>query len=263
MRSIYNKNASWIILLLCTISLLLCLNSYATAEDTQCGYLEITGCGSGFIYSDEMLQKNQYQLSTDLAKASMVLSRGAYSSEAATMLRAMGYEASPYNYGGEALSDDLVAFTIGYRDIPGSNTRLICVVVRGTRGTSEWISNFKFATNNGVHIGFQRAADNVSSTLSNYLNGGKDIILWFTGHSRGAAVANILAARYSNQYKTFGYTYACPAVGTSISNSSNIWNFNNSRDLVPKVPPASWGYQRNGNDYTVYWPSTDPSGHDN
>lgn len=165
MHSITDNKASWILSMFIVICSLLYLNSHiiAIAEESSSGYLEITGCGSGFIYSDEMLQKNQYQLSTDLAKASMVLSRGAYSSEAATMLHAMGYEASSYNYGGEELSDDLVAFTIGYRDIPGSNTRLICVVVRGTRGTSEWISNFKFATNNGEHIGFQRAADNVSS----------------------------------------------------------------------------------------------------
>ncbi len=222
----------------------------------SCPYKEILGCGSGFIYNDAMLFVNENELSTDLAKASMVLARGAYSGEASTMLQEMGYNTTPYNYSDEDLFDNLVAFTVGYRDIPESNTRLICVVIRGTHGTSEWLSNFEIGTD-GEHFGFNQAAVNVRSILYDYLPSGKDNILWITGHSRGAAVANILAAHYSDlHYKTFGYTFACPAVSSKIEKTyNNIWNFNNDRDIVPKVPLESWGYQRYGRDYSIYWPS--------
>lgn len=217
--------------------LLLMLYGMAGAEDTDSKYKEIYGCGSGFVYCDDMLSVNQNDLSTDLAKASMVLARGTYSHETSSMLQKMGYDTSDHNYSDdEGLMDDEVAYTIGCRDVPGTNKRIICVVIRGTHGVSEWISNFKFATNNGIHKGFSDAADEVDKSLAAYISGRKEIIFWFTGHSRGAAVANILAAKYSGQFKTFGYTYACPAVCTNPSDSYNIWNFNNTRDLVPKLP---------------------------
>ena len=229
--------------------------SLADAPDS--GFREIIMDDCGFIYRDEMLYTDLSVMSTDLAKASMALSHGAYSDDAVTMLGKMGYTATKYNYGHSDLFDNKVAFTLGVRDIPDTNNRIICVAVRGSKGANEWISNFNFVNLfGGDHSGFREAANDVSSILSSYLTNAKNITLWFTGHSRGAAVANLLAHDYASRYRTCAYTFACPNVSQVASPSGSIWNFNNDMDFVPKVPPEFLAYGRYGHDYTISQPST-------
>ena len=84
-------------------------------------------------------------------------------------------------------------------------------------------------------------------------------IVWLMGHSRGAAVANIVAGELTTNYgnlvsagRVFAYTFACPAVSKSeevrSSGCENIFNFNSHDDLVPTVPLTNWGYVRYGVD---------------
>lgn len=67
------------------------------------------------------------------------------------------------------------------------------------------------------------------------------------GHSRGAAVANIVAGRLMDEgvisgSQLFAYTYACPSVSRNgVSSYSNIYNFNNPGDLITCVPLEKWG----------------------
>ena len=71
------------------------------------------------------------------------------------------------------------------------------------------------------------------------------------GHSRAAAVANVLGAYLINEGKEpFVYTFACPNTTTAsdADNYKGIFNVVNGDDLIPKLPLASWGFCRYGTD---------------
>ena len=220
-------------------------------------YKEIEGTGnirSGFVYSDRMLLGDSSTFSSDLVKASAVLADAAYSSAASTMLEEMGYKDIQYKVTPTlTLQDnDYAGFTVGYKDVDGTNIRIWAIFIRGTMENCEWFSDFNLGEDNeGIHQGFNRAANDIEKQLSKIITGeGKQIKFWFTGHSRGAAIANILAARFSGDYgasNVFAYTFACPAVSKKANtNMTNIFNINNSGDLIPTLPLESWDYKRNG-----------------
>ena len=217
---------------------------------------------SGFLYSDSMLLNGSSTMSGDICKASVVLASAAYNEGSiAKMLDQMGYESHSYDYSTRTLEDnDRVAFTIGKKEQDGYV--FYCIAIRGTHKNCEWFSNFNVGdpyTNKGNHAGFNLAAEKVCNTIDGYFASDgynrENRILWFMGHSRGAAVANILAAhytsvgRYAPQGNVFAYTFACPAVTKHAMDYGNIFNFNNSGDVVPIVPLNKWGYERHGIDY--------------
>lgn len=105
----------------------------------------------------------------------------------------------------------------------GSTTKnIICIVIRGTNGTlDEWQSNFDVGgastphsewTASLNHMGFDITVNRLSSKLSAYMSANglnsSNSILWLTGHSRGGALANLLAAKRVNAgYEVFAYTF--------------------------------------------------------
>ncbi|MGN0241440.1 MAG: hypothetical protein ACI4CS_07115, partial [Candidatus Weimeria sp.] len=71
-------------------------------------------------------------------------------------------------------------------------------------------------------------------------------IFWVTGHSRGVAVADIMAKRLSDTYgksAVYAYTFASPKVTKSrekdTSRYTNIYNYINPDDLVTTLPPEN------------------------
>ena len=106
-----------------------------------------------------------------------------------------------------AYGSDNAAFTIGQKQLPNGEA-LVLIVVRGSFGnpsdmTSDWLSNFRIdADSSGRHYGFATAADKVYSLVISWLKDRyhndfikSNIRYVITGHSRGAAVANLLAVR--------------------------------------------------------------------
>lgn len=211
-----------------------------------------------------MLLKDARTLSTDLAKASVVLACAAYETGYIdSILKTMKYSPTYYQYGTPKRTienNDLVAFTIGTKTITnpdGEKFIVYCVSVKGTSGDKEWFSNFNIGKDNGGdHEGFYKASQNVISALAAKCNSdGFDPdhrIYWLTGHSRGAAVANIVAGKLTaagSQHagRIFAYTFACPAVSKNADTSmQNIYNFNNAGDVVTAVPLKQWHYERFG-----------------
>ena len=141
----------------------------------------------------------------------------------------------------------------------------------GARGTygSEWLSNFNFLDSEAFagesdHTGFKTAEAEIEKDLEEYcLRHGvtEDDKVLVTGHSRGGAVANLLAAdldfRAQADYGPFAlagiyaYTFAAPRVTTRGSDAQsplyhNIFNVVNPTDLVARIPFAGWGYRRYG-----------------
>lgn len=161
---------------------------------------------------------------------------------------------------------------LGYRTVSynGEDKNIIIVVVRGTNGTiEEWSSNFEigklnnFGTisdwvNSNNHMGFDIAANRIINLVNQYVNDNNldanDSVYWITGHSRGAAIANIIGAYFENDNKTaYTYTYAAPntTMDTKAGEYTTIFNVVNSDDFVPCLPMASWGYTRYGKTASV------------
>ena len=168
--------------------------------------------------------------------------------------------------------NDLSEVAIGYRPVTygGVTKNVISIIVRGTNGTiQEWSSNFDIGdttkissyadwTKSTNHKGFDVSANRIITKLNTYLTSkgisSESNVYWVTGHSRGAAIANIIGAKLTDQGKTnYTYTFAAPNT-TTASNAANytsIFNILNEDDFVPYLPMAKWGYKRYGKVATV------------
>ncbi|MGN0594135.1 MAG: leucine-rich repeat protein, partial [Hominimerdicola sp.] len=240
-------------------------------DDMQVGYSykgEDRTYSFQFTYNDGMFISDADEESSDLAKVSVSLAMSAYNEETIhSCLENMGFSYTSYNYSRTATYDDndFVAYTIANKQVTynGEEYNVFIVPIRGTSGNCEWFSNFNMGTGSN-HTGFYTAANEVMTSITNELaaassNYDKDhTIVLTTGHSRGAAVANIVAGKLSctstyRQYVTrnhiFGYNFACPAVSKNANTTiTNIRNYNNSGDVISALPLSDWGFRRFGVD---------------
>lgn len=160
-----------------------------------------------------------------------------------------------------------VAYAFGTRE-SDAGYPIVFVVVRGTHNGAEWLSNINIADStegrSEEHEGFATAAQQVLDALDQYVffhvsaADYADARVLVTGHSRGAAVANLVAKELTDAEGTFGkelaperiygYTFAAPAVHIDPDRQGydNIYNIVNPEDVVPGVPLADWGYGRYG-----------------
>ena len=157
----------------------------------------------------------------------------------------------------------------------GKTKEIISIVVRGTNGTiEEWSSNFDIGSTKQQylspdwkvqenHKGFDVAATRVLKCLSEYekscdeselFDKSAEKAYWITGHSRGAAITNILGARLGDEgKKVYAYAFAAPNTTTAgnASSYSGIYNILNKDDFVPYLPMKDWGFTRYGKSVTI------------
>ena len=204
--------------------------------------------GMDISWNFNMFNNDSSQRTNHLAIASLVLAANAYDEYwLYDTLNKMGFSnIHSDNYGSY---DDInrVGYGIGstVRRIGGQDTNVIAIACRGSAGTfffsQDWQSNIWQQAQ-----GFRFAANDVKNDLDNYIKDvGIDTSLptkiLITGHSRGAAVANILGTIVSDitsDNNVFVYTFACPNTTTD-ENRQNYHNINNyivEGDLVPLVP---------------------------
>lgn len=253
-RSLFFKRISIFICVFCTLISMISLpvmSFVATTDTVYAGdngnsfdendYKTVRDGVSEFTYNDSMLLGNANELSGDLAKVSVVLAASAYEEAAikgCLQSEEMGFTVSPdrvYNYDRTSTYDDndFVAFMIAHKSITyeGKTYNAYIVPIRGTPKSCEWFSDFNLGKReDGYHEGFKTAADEVLDKIRSQVHT-KNNIFFITGHSRGAAVANIVAGELSldqdlaSADRIFGYTYACPAVKKSgVGNLKNIRN---------------------------------------
>ena len=138
----------------------------------------------------------------------------------------------------------------------GTCKTLYAVIVRGTMSEQEMISNFHVGEGD-ISAGFDWAAQRVYGHWQDYFAQyppyeGTEYILWITGHSRGAAVANLLAGVcFPNEVDPehiYAYTFATPNVQKTTDEKAAVFNFILDGDVVTRVPPAEWGFGRHGTD---------------
>ena len=139
----------------------------------------------------------------------------------------------------------------------------ILVAFRGTEPMAEdWLTDLDFPKVRGprglVHGGFQDALNviwsDLAETLRTFRTAGQG--LWLTGHSLGAALATLAAARleFETRVETSGlYTFGSPRVGDGQFRrfaesrfGRRNFRFANYRDLVTRVPFEWMGYEHVG-----------------
>lgn len=247
----------------------------------------------GFNYSNSWFSDSPSEYKPDLAVISSLLSAIAYDKNFLNVTSGMTVTV-PSQYPGMAVNSLLSALGFSYCNsysltdseyddihlsrmyvahktvsIDGTPKNLICVIIRGTDGSlEEWRSNFDIGkttlahsewTTTADHKGFSITANRLNSLLdeyiSDYCNSAYENIFWMTGHSRGAAIANIMASKRIIQQSTvFAYTFASPnTTQSSIAHNAmfnGIHNIVNSDDLVTCLPLESpWGFTRYGKTY--------------
>ena len=170
--------------------------------------------------------------------------------------------------------NDITEFFVGHKNIiyKGVVREVIIVAVRGTNDTNaEWSSNFDVGAdtkeyynamgkshpdwkNKSNHKGFDVAANRVYDKLKTYINQYVDsdaqTSILLTGHSRGAAIANILGQMFTDNtsFKTYAYTFAAPNTTTAKNAATykNIFNIVNKDDIIPFLPLKEWGFTNYG-----------------
>ena len=229
----------------------------------------------GFSYSDAMIFLNNQSFNPDIAKISACLSNAVYDNgKIINALKEMGFKEEnivTYNFDGKihgklhTLDDnDWVRYVIATKKVflPGEDIPYVfyCVPVEGTSGSYDWCSDFNIGTGDN-HEGFYKAHLEILNSLKNTMDADESDkehrIIWTMGHSRGAAVANIVSGELTEGYYGFSqlilpkhvfcYTIACPNVSRNANPSlKNIYCFNSQDDTVPLLPFDDWGFKRYG-----------------
>ncbi len=148
------------------------------------------------------------------------------------------------------------AFMLGKRSMPEGRT-VYLLLIRGT-WAGEWYSNFDVAPSGNGETrwaeNFLGCAEDVLLRIRETLEADPEAVWVVTGHSRGAACANLLGLMLNSLRDpalNYIYTSATPATvrGEALSiYDGNIFNLINPMDLVPKLPLEAWGYRRAGTD---------------
>jgi len=124
---------------------------------------------------------------------------------------------------------------------------------RGTESPDDWLKNVNVLPRSWdgpgkVHSGFLEALDNVWSDIRPVLLGIRGPV-FYTGHSLGAAIAVVAAARIDAARRPLAvYTYGGPRCGDTTFAKQHplcdrVYRVVNNRDMVPLVP---LGYEHTG-----------------
>ena len=151
----------------------------------------------------------------------------------------------------------IAAYTMYDKPLEDGRTAVI-IAVRGT-GEGEWPLNLDLMPSGNYDLDYAEnfflAAEDILNTHAEYIDALEEPVFLLTGHSRGAAVANILGAKLSDRFgaeNVFAYTFATPrTVRGDYPAYDNIFNVINPTDIVTYLPFPQWGFERYGVDLVL------------
>lgn len=247
---------------------------------TMYGYYDVEGAQYVMDFREFFDDKDYYDSSissSSLTFANAIYEEGAFKytlgaagkvSNIKEMLSFHGFEdIVNYKLSTDYTDDDISEIGLGVREVTydGQTKKILVVVIRGTNGTiEEWSSNFDMGNpdswNSIYHKGFYLTEERILSYINDYVSKNisdtSNLTYWITGHSRGAALSNILAAKLIDEGKeVFAYTFATPSttISTTMKDSeyNSIFNIVNPRDVVSYVPLSQWSFGKFGKDITL------------
>ena len=154
--------------------------------------------------------------------------------------------------------------------------QLFAFVVKGYVDSTGWASNFDLGAdcenetaifgehpdwiNKKNHKGFEVTGNRAFQLVEDYINeykaDGFETVLFGTGHSRGAAITNIVGKNIIDKYPDVKSSFYCfnPPLTTTESDDvkdsyEHIFNFICEQDLVSLVPIPNWGFDVYGQKY--------------
>lgn len=250
-------------------------------------------------WEDEWFLQDLTQYNPDLANIAGVLSSAAYyySLEANGKTNfsteeywgALGFEwinvtsfryrSDPLDKFANLLTGDSngAAYVVAGKDLvtkDGSHKKLIVVSICGSLNfdfADDLIMNSGNIKENG-HASFLHAANELATGLTqvegDFID--DDTIIFICGHSRGGAIANLLAVELEEilywkkiDAKVCAYTFACPNAADAhlakVRDCDTVFNIINPYDLVTMVPFEEWDYSRYGTDVLLFDKDSDIS----
>lgn len=273
-------------------------------EQLKTGMTETIDYPSGSVkvtLDEKMFMQNNKEYHKDISTLAVALSMAAYDEgddnlgkglylyEAYRKLGFLSKDIALYSYPDNPnglnkrfdnrFQDKDMAFSIASRKL--DEYTLVIVDFRGTSSNMDKIKDvsiFKkkrnFYGRENAYASFVEFWEDYNIAMNDYWFSHEDLrkageegktILLITGHSLGAAAANLAgkAANMGNSGievdadKVFVYTYACPNVSNDVTADNNIFNIINDKDIVPDLP---MGLTRYGKD--LHFKSSDSYGFD-
>ena len=135
------------------------------------------------------------------------------------------------------------------RGFAASTNNTLYIALRGSSSTQNWIDDFEIrlveydkCAGCSVHHGFYKSALGIKSQVIESIETHAPENIIVTGHSYGAAVAQILALEISGKNVVL-YNFGQPRTGNAEYANyvnrmlPNYWRVTHDRDLVPHLPP--------------------------
>lgn len=227
-----------------------------------------------YEYSDEYLKGSIYEYNNDLALYCLCVAMSSFNSfdkekgdeHIKALFEECGYDVKSYGY--ETEGYDTAAISVGRKVIDGM-TVLICAIRSGNYGM-EWGGNMRIGSGTGDHEGFEIGKDISLLYLNRYFKenpvSGK-VKLVIPGYSRGASIANLMAAAIDDgtytdvlngekdyikdvDFEMTAYTFEAPQCTTSKNTRdaayNNIFNIVNPNDYVPMFVMNEYGFSHYG-----------------
>ena len=219
-----------------------------------------------YYYSDDWFKDKAEKDNDELALASMQLTASAVTGDengtGAAFLKSMGFEEVGFSDFASTDPDDF-NYTWGRKTLDDGSVLVAVAVQSASQDMSVrnkgWKQNFTVNgdSSSGEHYAYARAVDKMIDGIAD-LGTGEKVRYWLTGHSRGGAIANVLAAHLPDRLGDrnagiYAYTFEAPAtVDEETAGSGDyryIHNYLCSDDFVTMIP--GWGMTRYGDSHEL------------
>ena len=183
------------------------------------------------------------------------------------MLKNMGFEdVSTNKYYTLEKQENSAGVAVGHKtlQVDGKEYTLLAIMPRSACYKQEWAGNFTVG-DGSIHEGFKAARDEILRYVNKYIKDNNiqgDLKVWIAGHSRGAAVSNMLGGFFAGGgIEYFGttvsitpedvycYTYATPRTiknGTNKNIELSVSANREAANYANDTPGESFSYTKGG-----------------